>query len=111
MPSKTEPKTTPKSNPRASPQTAHEVREISLTLIDPFPEHPFHVNDDSDMAQLAESIKVHGVLTPVIVRPKDNGRFELISGHRRKRACELAGVDTKLNISIKIFKKKRCGCR
>ena len=67
---------------------------IPLTEIDDFPDHPFKVRDDEDMAQLIESIKERGVITPATVRQKEDGRYELISGHRRKRACELAGFDT-----------------
>ena len=71
-----------------------KIRDIPLTEIDDFPDHPFKVRDDEDMAQLIESIKERGVITPATVRQKEDGRYELISGHRRKRACELAGFDT-----------------
>ena len=71
-----------------------KIRDIPLTEIDEFPDHPFKVRDDEDMAQLIESIKERGVITPATVRQKEDGRYELISGHRRKRACELAGFDT-----------------
>ena len=71
-----------------------KIRDIPLTEIDDFPVHPFKVRDDEDMAQLIESIKERGVITPATVRQKEDGRYELISGHRRKRACELAGFDT-----------------
>ncbi len=70
------------------------IRDIPLELIDSFPDHPFKVRDDEDMTQLVESIKERGGITPATVRPKDDGRYELVSGHRRKRACELAGMDT-----------------
>lgn len=70
------------------------IRDIPLELIDSFPDHPFKVRDDEDMTQLVESIKERGVITPATVRPKDDGRYELVSGHRRKRACEIAGMDT-----------------
>ena len=62
-------------------------------MIDEFPDHPFKVRDDEDMIQLVESVKERGVITPATVRQKDDGRYELISGHRRKRACELAGFE------------------
>ena len=65
-----------------------------MTEIDDFPDHPFKVRDDEDMAQLIESIKERGVITPATVRQKEDGRYELVSGHRRKRACELAGFET-----------------
>ena len=71
-----------------------KIRDIPLELIDDFPDHPFKVRDDEDMQQLVESIKERGVITPATVRQKENGRYELISGHRRKRASELAGFDT-----------------
>ena len=71
-----------------------KIRDIPLTEIDDFPDHPFKVRDDEDMVQLIESIKERGVITPATVRQKEDGRYELISGHRRKRACELAGFDT-----------------
>ena len=68
-----------------------KIRDIPLELIDDFPDHPFKVRDDEDMIQLVESVKERGVITPATVRQKEDGRYELISGHRRKRACELAG--------------------
>lgn len=71
-----------------------KIRNIPLDLIDDFPDHPFHVRDDEDMTQLVESIKANGVLTPAILRQKKDGRYEIVSGHRRKRACELAGLTT-----------------
>ena len=70
------------------------IYEIPLKEIDSFPRHPFKVRDDEDMMHLAESIQANGIITPATVRRKDNGRFELLSGHRRKRACEIAGLDT-----------------
>lgn len=75
-------------------QKLTRIRDIPIELIDSFPDHPFKVRDDEDMTQLVESIKERGVITPATVRPKDDGRYELVSGHRRKRACELAGMDT-----------------
>ena len=71
-----------------------KIRDIPLELIDDFPDHPFKVRDDEDMMQLVESIKERGVITPATVRQKEDGRYELVSGHRRKRACELAGFET-----------------
>ena len=70
------------------------IYEIPLNEIDPFPDHPFKVRDDEDMLNLVESIRENGVLTPATVRKKEDGRYELLSGHRRLRACELAGIDT-----------------
>lgn len=75
-------------------QKLAKIRDIPIELIDDFPEHPFKVRDDEDMMQLVESIKERGVITPATVRAKEDGRYELVSGHRRKRAGELAGMDT-----------------
>lgn len=69
-------------------------RLLTLELIDDFSDHPFKVRDDEDMQQLVESIKERGVITPAAVRQKEDGRYELVSGHRRKRASELAGFET-----------------
>lgn len=71
-----------------------KIRDIPLTEIDGFPDHPFQVREDEDMFQLVESIKERGVITPATVRQKEDGRYELVSGHRRKKACELAGFET-----------------
>ena len=71
-----------------------KIRDIPLELIDDFPDHPFKVRDDEDMMQLVESVKERGVITPATVRQKEDSRYELVSGHRRKRACELAGFET-----------------
>ena len=70
------------------------IYEIPLTEIDPFPDHPFKVRDDEDMMNLVESVRINGIITPATVRKKEDGRYELLSGHRRKRACELAGLTT-----------------
>lgn len=69
------------------------IMEIPLSQILDFPNHPFKVKMDESMSDLVESVKSYGVLSPVIVRPKDNGKYEMIAGHRRKRASELAGKD------------------
>lgn len=71
-----------------------KIYDIPLELIDDFPDHPFKVRDDEDMMQLVESIKERGIITPATVTQKEDGRYELVSGHRRKRACELAGLET-----------------
>ena len=70
------------------------IYEIPLNEIDPFPEHPFKVRDDEDMMNLVESVRINGIITPATVRKKEDGRYELLSGHRRKRACELAGLSS-----------------
>ena len=70
------------------------IYEIPLTEIDPFPDHPYKVRNDEEMKNLVESIKENGVITPAIVRKKRNGRYEMLSGHRRMRACMLAGIET-----------------
>lgn len=74
-------------------ENGNAVTEIPISEIDDFPDHPFHVVVDDAMNEMADSIKKHGVLTPAVVRKKDDGRYELISGHRRKKACEIAGID------------------
>ena len=71
---------------------AEKVQEIDISKISNFPDHPFKVNDDEKMQDMVKSIQEYGVILPVIVRPKEDGTYEMISGHRRKRACELAGV-------------------
>ena len=71
-----------------------KIKDIPISDIDDFPDHPFKVKDDEDMIQLVESIKERGVITPATVRLKEDGKYELISGHRRKRASEIVGLDT-----------------
>jgi len=71
-----------------------KIRDISIAEVDEFPDHPFKVLMDGDMEQLVDSIKRNGIMTPATVRQKEDGRYELISGHRRKKACELAGLET-----------------
>jgi len=70
------------------------IYDIPLNLIDDFPDHPFQVRMDEDMQQLVESIAERGILTPITLREKENGRYEIVSGHRRKKACEIAGLST-----------------
>ena len=70
------------------------IRELPISQISDFPRHPYKVKDDQDMADLAESIRKNGVLTPITVRKIPGGKFEMISGHRRKRACEIIGLRT-----------------
>ena len=71
-----------------------EVMNIPLAELYPFPDHPFQVRDDDSMRDTVESIKEYGVLVPAIARPRADGGYELVSGHRRKHACELAGLPT-----------------
>lgn len=71
-----------------------DIQDIPLELLDDFPNHPFKVRDDEDMLKLVESVSERGVLVPAIVRPKADGRYELISGHRRKKASEYANKKT-----------------
>ena len=73
-------------------EKAEKVEEIDINKIADFPNHPFKVQDDDKMDEMVKSVKQYGVILPVIVRPKDDGTYEMISGHRRKRACELAGI-------------------
>ncbi len=70
------------------------IREIPISEIDELPDHPFKVLINEDMEQLVESVSRSSVMTPATVRQKEDGRYELISGHRRKKACELAGLET-----------------
>ncbi len=70
------------------------IKEIPLSELHPFPDHPFGVRDDEAMEQTVESIHEYGVLVPAIARPREEGGYELIAGHRRKHACELAGIKT-----------------
>ena len=71
-----------------------KVETIDISLIDDFKEHPFKVIENDELKSLEESIQTSGVLSPVIVRPKDDGRYEMISGHRRKFACNKLGIET-----------------
>ena len=71
-----------------------KIYDLYLEDIDDFPDHPFGVRDDEDMQELVESIREYGVITPALVRETENDRYELISGHRRKHACELLGMKT-----------------
>ena len=73
-------------------EKAEKVEEIDISNIKDFPNHPFKVNNDEKMQEMVNSVKEYGVILPVIVRPKEDGTYEMISGHRRKRACELAGI-------------------
>ncbi len=71
-----------------------QIQEILLTELYPFKDHPFHVVDDEKMREMSESVAQYGVLVPGIVRPRPEGGYEIVAGHRRKRACELAGKET-----------------
>ena len=75
-------------------ESREKVVEIALTELYPFPNHPFQVRDDDSMKEAVESVKEYGILTPAIVRPREEGGYELVAGHRRKYACELAGLTT-----------------
>lgn len=75
-------------------QKLPRIHDIPLAEIDSFPDHPFKVRLDEDMEQLTQSIKERGIIVPVTLRQKEDGRYEVVSGHRRCKACELAGLDT-----------------
>ena len=75
-------------------ESREKVVDIALTELYPFPNHPFQVRDDDSMKEAVESVKEYGILTPAIVRPREEGGYELVAGHRRKYACELAGLTT-----------------
>jgi len=70
------------------------IHDLPLSEIDDFPDHPYQIRKDEDMDALVESIRERGVITPITVRPKEDGRYEIISGHRRRKACEIAGLET-----------------
>ena len=69
-----------------------KVSLVSISLVDDFPEHPFMVKDDESMEQLIQSIEMNGILNPIIARKKEDGRYEVVSGHRRKHACSRLGI-------------------
>ena len=71
-----------------------KIQDIPLLEIDDFPEHPFQVRLDADMDELVQSVKERGIITPITLRQKEDGRYEIVSGHRRRKACELVGLDT-----------------
>ena len=96
MPEKTvqkEPGKKPASSKKPKPQQ-EVVVQIPLSELHPFPDHPFQVREDASMQETAESVKEYGVLVPALARPREDGGYELIAGHRRKHACELAGLAT-----------------
>lgn len=70
------------------------IYDIPLSEIDDFPDHPFKVRLDEDMDQLVQSVKDRGIIVPITLRRKEDGRYEIVSGHRRRKACELAGMDS-----------------
>ena len=71
-----------------------KIYDIPLSEIDDFPDHPFKIKDDEDMLQLVESVRARGIITPITLRQKEDGRYEIVSGHRRRKACEIAGFET-----------------
>lgn len=83
-----------KTEEQRQEEAAEKVQNIPISEIDDFPDHPFHIAEGDEMTEMVNSIKAHGILTPAIVRKKEDGRYELVSGHRRKRASELAGLTT-----------------
>ena len=91
-------KTAPPSEKEVQPEV---VIQIPLAELHPFSDHPFQVRDDDSMRETAESVKAYGVLVPALARPREDGGYELIAGHRRKHACELAELAT----LPKIFKQ------
>ena len=96
MPEKTVQKeTSKKPAPSKKPKPQQEVVvQIPISELHPFPDHPFQVREDASMQETAESVKEYGVLVPALARPREDGGYELIAGHRRKHACELAGLAT-----------------
>ena len=80
--------------PAQQPPQEEVVVRLPLTDLHPFPDHPFQVRDDEEMRETIQSVKEYGVIVPAIVRPREEGGYEIVAGHRRKYACEQAGLDT-----------------
>ena len=80
--------------PAQQPPQEEVVVRLPLTDLHPFPDHPFQVRDDEEMKETIQSVKEYGVIVPAIVRPREEGGYEIVAGHRRKYACEQAGLDT-----------------
>lgn len=80
--------------------TPPRIHSLPLDKIDDFPDHPYAVREDEDMDALVESIRERGIITPITVRPKEDGRYEIVSGHRRRKACEIVGLDS-INAEIR----------
>ncbi len=80
--------------PAQQPPQEEVVVRLPLTDLYPFPDHPFQVRDDEEMKETIQSVKEYGVIVPAIVRPREEGGYEIVAGHRRKYACEQAGLDT-----------------
>ena len=110
MPEKTvqkEPGKKPAPSKKPKPQQ-EVVVQIPLSELHPFPDHPFQVREDASMQETAESVKEYGVLVPALARPREDGGYELIAGHRRKHACELAGLTTRAAYAVLL---RRLACR
>ena len=84
----------PRIIPRKSPESIGSIYSIPINQLHPHPDNPFGIRDDPSMLELIESVKKHGVLVPAIARPKPDGGYELVAGHRRQRASQLAGLDS-----------------
>lgn len=84
----------PRFIPRKSPESIGSIYSIPIDQLHPHPDNPFGIRDDPSMLELIESVKKHGVLVPAIARPKPDGGYELVAGHRRQRASQLAGLDS-----------------
>ena len=82
------------ASPAQQPPQEEVVVRLPLTDLHPFPDHPFQVRDDEEMRETIQSVKEYGVIVPAIVRPREEGGYEIVAGHRRKYACEQAGLDT-----------------
>jgi len=84
----------PRFIPRKSPESIGSIYSIPIDQLHPHPDNPFGIRDDPSMLELIDSVKKHGVLVPAIARPKPDGGYELVAGHRRQRASQLAGLDS-----------------
>ena len=107
MPEKTvqkEPGKKPAPSKKPKPQQ-EVVVQIPLSELHPFPDHPFQVREDASMQETAESVKEYGVLVPALARPREDGGYELIAGHRRKHACELTGLAT-MPVTLEVVKPR-----
>ena len=82
-----------KTHEKREVDNRQKIVDIPLTELYPFKNHPFHVNDNEELRELAKSIAENGMVTPAIARPRPEGGYELVAGHRRKAACEIAGIE------------------
>lgn len=97
--------------PAQQPPQEEVVVRLPLADLYPFPDHPFQVRDDEEMRETIQSVKEYGVIVPAIVRPREEGGYEIVAGHRRKYACEQAGLDTMPDPMLTLDDLEKCGYR